>query len=65
MEWLGLIFMQFFNNDFYSSKGQSLIEKLVKRSGDEQMGYYVLHMLGNYFQQMVDRRVTTELVAGY
>lgn len=65
MEWIGFIFMQFFNTDLYSSKNESFIKKAVDSSQDGRIIYYVLHMIGNYFQEMVDKRITTELVSGF
>ena len=65
MEWLGFIFMQFFNNDWYSARSESFIGKAVERCGNGRTAYHVLHMIGNYFQEMVDKRITTELVSGF
>lgn len=34
--------------------------------GETKKGvYYWLHMVGNFLQNMIDARVTTELVAGF
>lgn len=29
------------------------------------MYYYTLHTIGNYLENMIEKRVTTELVAGF
>ena len=41
----------------------SLLEKLC--GDNSKMLYYLLHTISNYLQNMVDNRVTTELVSGY
>lgn len=63
MEWLGYIFHQLFNgqNQFEGST----IQQIVSSFENIKIAYYVLHMIGNYFQEMVDKRVTTELVSGF
>jgi hypothetical protein len=65
LEWLGYIFMQLFNTARGTLRENSLLEWLCGGSSNERIGYYWLHMLGNYLENMVDKRVTTELVAGY
>ena len=59
MEWLGFIFMQIFNSQYYSNKKESVIKKITQLFKKEKICYYMLHMIGNYFQEMVDKRVTT------
>lgn len=38
---------------------------MTENSHKKKVLYNWLHMLGNYLQNMIDTRVTTELVAGY
>ena len=42
-----------------------MLKKLCESSGDKLTLYYLLHMLGNYLQIMIEKRVTTELVTGF
>lgn len=65
MEWVGYISMLLFSNEANRVREDSLVQQLVEVSSSGRMLYYCLHLMGSYFENMVNNRVTTELVTGF
>lgn len=63
-EWIAYLFRLIFEEGSCSSREVSFLE-LLEKNGNAKSGFYALHMIGNFFQDMIDKRVTTELVRGF